>query len=119
MAYVKVATLDELEVGATRLAELAEPVCLVRTDPGTVKAVHDTCSHQQYSLCEGWVDLDSASGSGAIECALHGSTFDLDTGRPDSLPAVRPIPVYACKVDDGAIWVDLDQQLNDALVPRH
>ena len=113
MSWVKVADLDDIKVGGTLLVELDEPVCLVRTDDGTVKAVHDTCSHQQYSLCEGWV------GGNDIECALHGSMFNLDTGAPDALPAVKPIPVYAAKVEDGAIWVDLAQQRNDAPVPRH
>jgi hypothetical protein len=27
--------------------------------------------------------------------------------------------VYACKVEDDAILVDIDQQLNDAPLPRH
>ena len=72
-----------------------------------VKAVHDTCSHQQYSLTEGFVEEND------IECALHGSMFNLDTGEPDSLPATKPIPVYAAKVTDGVVYVDPDQQLND------
>lgn len=113
MGFEKVASLDDLAVGGTKRVELAEPVCLVRLDENVVKAVHDVCSHQEYSLCEGWV------GDNDIECALHGSTFDLDSGDPQSLPAVDPIPVYACKVQDGAVWVDLDDQRNDAEPPRH
>lgn len=114
MADVKVADLDELAVGAARQVHAGgQPVCLVRTDETTVKAVHDTCSHQQYSLSEGWVEPN------AIECSLHGSAFDLDSGAPYGLPAVVAIPVYACAVRDGAVWVDPDRQLNDAPVPRH
>lgn len=114
MAFEPVAKLDDLDVAYTLRVELGgEPICLVRLDDSTVKAVHDTCSHQEYSLSEGFVEGND------IECALHGSMFDLDTGRPDSLPAVKPIPVYACKVEDGAVYVDVAQQLNDAPVPRH
>lgn len=114
MALEKVLDLDDLPVGhACKVDVGGEPICLVRLDEQTVKAVHDTCSHQQYSLSEGWVDDNS------IECNLHGSTFDLDTGQPQSLPAVKPIPVYACAVQDGAIWVDEADQRNDAPVPRH
>jgi 3-phenylpropionate/trans-cinnamate dioxygenase ferredoxin component len=113
MTYQRVAALDDVPVGGTLRVELAEPVCLVRLEGETVKAVHDVCSHEEYSLCEGWVDDNE------IECALHGSTFDLDTGEPDSLPAVDPIPVYACRVTDGAVWVDLEEQRNDATAPRH
>ena len=114
MAPERVFALDELPVGHARAVELGgEPICVVRLDEQTVKAVHDTCSHQQYSLAEGWVDGNT------IECNKHGSAFDLDTGEPASLPAVKPIPVYACELRDGAVWVDEARQLNDAPVPRH
>ncbi len=113
MAFQRVADVDKVEPGGALFADLAEPVCVARLPDGTVKAVHDTCSHQQYPLHEGEVDDNE------IECALHGSTFDLDSGEPQGLPAVKSIPVYACKVEDGGIWVDVDQQLNDAPVPRH
>lgn len=113
MAYQRVAAYDELVPGEARLVELTEPVCVVKLDDGSVKAVHDTCSHQQYPLHEGWVDDNE------IECGLHGSAFDLDDGTPQGLPAVRPIPVYACKVEDGVVYVDLDTKLNDASEPRH
>lgn len=113
MAFERVATLDDLEPGKALFVQLDEPVCVVRMPDDTVRAVHDTCSHQEYPLHEGWVE------DGEIECALHGSTFDLSSGQPQGLPAVKPIPVYACKVEDGGVWVDLANQLNDAPVPRH
>ena len=114
MALEPVLSTDELPVGHARAVELGgEPICVVRTDETTVKALHDTCSHQQWSLAEGWIDGNT------IECALHGSAFNLDTGEPESLPAVKPVPVYACEIRDGAIWVDQADQRNDAPVPRH
>lgn len=114
MAYIRIAPLADLKVNAAMMVELdGIPVCVVRLDTDMVKAVHNTCSHEDYPLHEGWVDEEH------IECALHGSSFNLDTGNPDSLPAVRPIPVYAAKVDDDAIWVDVAQQLNDAPTPSH
>ncbi|QBI21406.1 non-heme iron oxygenase ferredoxin subunit [Egibacter rhizosphaerae] len=113
MAYERVAAIEELEPGVPLRADLAEPVCVMRFDDDSVAAVHDTCSHQQASLSEGWVD------DRQVECPLHGSAFDVDTGDPSSLPAMKPIPVYACKVEDGAVWVDLADQRNDAPTPRH
>jgi 3-phenylpropionate/trans-cinnamate dioxygenase ferredoxin component len=114
MALVRVAALDDLQVGAAMAAEVdGVPVCVVRLDVDVVKAVHNTCSHQDYPLHEGWVDDNQ------IECALHGSSFDLDSGQPQSLPAVKPIPVYAVEVTDGAIHVDVARQLNDAAAPSH
>ncbi len=114
MALKRVLDLDDLPVGHARAVQVGgEPICVVRLDTDVVKAVHDTCSHQQYSLAEGWVEGNT------IECNLHGSAFDLDTGQPESLPAVKPIPVYACAVRGGGIWVDQADQRNDAPVPRH
>ncbi|MPZ72959.1 MAG: Rieske 2Fe-2S domain-containing protein [Nitriliruptorales bacterium] len=114
MVFERVLDLEDLPVGQARVVELGgEPICVARLDEQTVKAVHDTCSHQQYSLSDGWIDDNT------IECAKHGSAFDLDTGDPESLPAVKPIPVYACELRDGAVWVDQADQRNDAPVPRH
>ena len=113
MAWQRIAELDELEVGKPTLAQLKQPICVVRIDNDVVFAVHDVCSHQYYELHEGYVDGCS------IECALHGSSFDLRTGAPDSLPAVRPIPTYAVRIAAGQVQVDSGHQPNDAPVPQH
>ena len=42
-----------------------------------------------------------------IECPKHGSEFDLRTGAPWSLPAVRPVPTYDAAVVDGDVMVEL------------
>jgi 3-phenylpropionate/trans-cinnamate dioxygenase ferredoxin component len=58
-----------------------------------VYAINDRCSHADVSLAEGEVD------GCAIECWLHGSAFDLRTGRPLSLPAIEPVATYAVRVE--------------------
>ena len=52
------------------------------------------CSHAHYFLDEGEVDVDDET----IECPKHGSTFDLNTGRPRTLPATQPVEVFATKI---------------------
>ncbi len=42
-----------------------------------------------------------------IECWKHGSTFSLETGEPQSLPATQPVPVYEVVVKDGEVVVRL------------
>jgi 3-phenylpropionate/trans-cinnamate dioxygenase ferredoxin component len=64
-------------------------------------AIGDQCSHENYSLAEGDVFTDECE----IECWKHGSTFDLRTGEPQSLPAVKPVPTYAVTVEDGDVKV--------------
>jgi 3-phenylpropionate/trans-cinnamate dioxygenase ferredoxin component len=64
-------------------------------------AVGDRCSHEDFSLAEGEVWPDECE----IECAKHGSTFDLLTGEPCSLPATRPVPVYQVTVEGDDVSV--------------
>jgi 3-phenylpropionate/trans-cinnamate dioxygenase ferredoxin component len=107
-----VAVADLAEATPTRVEVDGVPVCLVRLEDG-VHAVHDTCSHQRWSLSEGLV-----WGTG-VECSLHGSTFDLTTGAPMSLPATTPIPTFAVEVRDGTVLVDVSTALNGAVFPEH
>jgi 3-phenylpropionate/trans-cinnamate dioxygenase ferredoxin subunit len=66
-----------------------------------VYVIGDTCTHADVSLSEGEVD----PGDKHIECWKHGSRFSLETGQPDTLPAVKPVPVYDVKVEDGDVMV--------------
>ena len=99
--YLRACPLGDLaEDSATRVELDGVPVCLVRTE-GEVHAVSDVCSHADVSLAEGEVD------GLTIECWLHGSRFDLVSGRPTGLPATRPIPVYPVKIEGDDVYVSL------------
>jgi 3-phenylpropionate/trans-cinnamate dioxygenase ferredoxin subunit len=83
-------------------------VALVHTDDGEFYAVSDICSHGAVSLSDGEVD------GCTLECWLHGSRFDLRTGKPLSLPAVQPIAVYPVTIDGDTVLVDVDGSSNDS-----
>jgi 3-phenylpropionate/trans-cinnamate dioxygenase ferredoxin component len=107
------AKLSELEDATPVQVEIdGTPVCLVRFGD-TVKAIHDVCSHQQWSLADGMV------WDNGVECSLHGSTFDLDTGAPSSLPAMKPVPTFAVQIDGDIVHVDVQVATNDAPFPDH
>jgi 3-phenylpropionate/trans-cinnamate dioxygenase ferredoxin subunit len=74
------------------------PVCIAKSE-GEVFAISDICSHADIPLSEGDV------GEGTVECWLHGSRFDLRTGRPTGLPATQPVPIYPVKIDGDDIYV--------------
>jgi 3-phenylpropionate/trans-cinnamate dioxygenase ferredoxin subunit len=103
-----VASRDDLEPGEAMRLELDGPdgslveVALVRAENGEYYAINDVCSHGQVSLSEGEVDGTT------LECWLHGSTFDLRTGEPTGLPAVRPVPTYPVTYDGEHVLVDTD-----------
>ncbi len=111
MSFEFAVRLDALpEVGAVLVELAGRPVAVVRDEDGDVHAVDDTCSHANVSLAEGEVD------GCTIECWLHGSRFDLRTGRPTSLPAIRPIAVYPIQIEDGTVLVDVAAPLSDAQI---
>ncbi len=94
---------DELAPGEARRFDVAGlRIALVRIGD-EFHAVGDECSHEDYSLSEGEVWAEDCQ----IECPRHGSTFDLVTGDPCSLPATQPVPVYALEVADGKVSVVL------------
>jgi 3-phenylpropionate/trans-cinnamate dioxygenase ferredoxin subunit len=98
--------LDALpEVGAVAVELAGIPVAVVRDEDGHIHAVDDTCSHANVSLSEGEVD------GCTVECWLHGSRFDLRSGRPTALPAIRPIAVYPVQVEGGTVLVDVHSPL--------
>ena len=66
-----------------------------------VFAIGDRCSHAEASLSEGEV-FDHE-----VECPRHGSTFDLRTGKPQSLPATKPVPTYLVQIEDGNVYVEV------------
>ena len=102
---VSVGPLEDLTPGTARKVEVGgRMVALVRIGDD-VYAIGDTCSHANVSLSEGEILEDERE----IECWKHGSTFSLVTGEPQSLPAIKPIPVYKVSVVDGDVLVELHE----------
>ena len=103
--FVKVCALDEVPVDGALGVEIADtPVAIVRTGPEDrpeVFALRDVCSHAEVALSEGEVYNHT------IECWLHGSCFDLRTGKPTNPPATKPVPTYRVRVEDGDVYVSL------------
>jgi 3-phenylpropionate/trans-cinnamate dioxygenase ferredoxin subunit len=102
-AFVRACALDEIADGSTRAVEVEGVELAVVRSGDQVYAIHDECSHAAIPLSEGDVD------DGEIECWLHGSMFDLRTGKAINLPATEPVPVYPVRVEDGDVLVDLSQ----------
>ncbi|MEU6251430.1 bifunctional 3-phenylpropionate/cinnamic acid dioxygenase ferredoxin subunit [Streptomyces sp. NPDC047043] len=77
------------------------PVAVFRTEDGEVYAVDDTCTHQDASLADGWLE------GCFVECPLHAASFDLRTGRPTCAPAKIPVRAHRVSVQDGTIQLDV------------
>ena len=93
-----VADLTENE--AVRVVIDGVAIALVKDSSGECHAIGDTCTHGDISLAEGFVDSDT------LECWAHGSKFSLASGKPLTLPAYEPVPVYELTIVDGDVYID-------------
>jgi len=96
------ATTDLADGEARRFDVGGHRIALVRLSDEWY-GLGDRCSHADISLSEGEVLIEEC----ALECWKHGSSFDLRTGVPLSLPATRPVPVYPITVDGDDVFVEL------------
>jgi 3-phenylpropionate/trans-cinnamate dioxygenase ferredoxin subunit len=104
MSLVRVCAVGDVpELEAQRFDVRGRTVAVVNLGPDGFRAIDAVCSHEHAWLDEGDVDPDD----GTIECPKHGSTFDLDSGRPRSLPAIRPVQVYEVTVKDDDIMIEV------------
>ena len=92
------AEVPEEGVLGVQLGEL--PVAIVRAE-GEVYALRDVCSHEEVPLSEGDV-YDHT-----VECWLHGSCFDVRTGKSTGPPATEPVATYPVKIDGDDVYVAL------------
>src|SRR5579862_9217913 len=99
--YLRACAVADLADESAVAVELdGVPVCIAKTE-GEIFAISDVCSHADIPLSEGDVS------DGTVECWLHGSRFDLRSGRPTGLPATQPVPVYPVKIDGDDVLVAL------------
>ena len=104
MALVRICGVDDVPVGEVRRFEFDHrPIAVVNLGEEGFRAVDAICSHAHYFLDEGEVDPDDET----IECPKHGSTFDLDTGKPRTLPATQPVDVFPVKVESDDVLIEV------------
>ena len=89
---------DELPPGESTRFVADVPIAVFNAD-GEFYAVDDTCTHQDASLSDGFVE------GCYVECPLHAAFFDLRTGEPTCLPAKRPVRTHPVTVQDGTVYV--------------
>ena len=98
---IRICALDELGQDEALKVEIGDiAIAIVKDSSGTVHAIGDTCTHGDISLSEGFVEGET------LECWAHGSKFSLLTGKPLSLPAYEPVPVYKVSIENGDVFVD-------------
>ena len=102
---MRLCTVTDVPTGEVRRFEVDHrPVAVVNLGEEGFRALDAICSHAHYFLDEGEVDVDLET----IECPKHGSTFDLTTGKPRTLPATVPVQVFPVKIENDDILIEVD-----------
>jgi 3-phenylpropionate/trans-cinnamate dioxygenase ferredoxin subunit len=105
VSFVRICPADDIAKGEVVSVTVDDtPIAVVHCDDDSFHAVQDECSHASIPLSEGEVD------GCTLECWLHGSRFDLRTGKPTGPPATEPVPIYPVEVRDGDIYVNLSEE---------
>ena len=97
---IRACTLSALARGEAVRLETEPPIAVFHTEDGELFAIDDTCTHQDASLADGWVE------GCEVECPLHASKFNLRTGAVDAPPAKLPVRAHEVSVVDGIIMVE-------------
>lgn len=98
--FVKVADVGDIPPGERLWVEFDEETVVVFNIDGRFYAIADVCTHDGGPLEDGKLE------GYEVECPRHGARFDVRTGAALCLPAVTPVPTYAVKVEDDAIYVE-------------
>jgi 3-phenylpropionate/trans-cinnamate dioxygenase ferredoxin subunit len=103
-AGIRVAALDDIPVGEGIAVDKTvtgtdDHIALLRDTDGTVWALDDTCTHEDASLADGWVE------DGCVECPLHTSKFCLKDGAVQGLPATGDARPHRVEVRDGEVYL--------------
>ena len=92
---------DRFAPGLARSVEVEGRRLGIYNVGGELYAMDDLCTHDQAYLSEG----DFKPETRTVRCPRHSAHFDLTTGRPKTLPAIRPVRTYAARIEDGRVRI--------------
>jgi 3-phenylpropionate/trans-cinnamate dioxygenase ferredoxin subunit len=97
---------EDIPLGEAVRVDAEVPIAVFNVD-GELLAIDDTCTHQDASLADGWLE------GCAVECPLHAACFDLRTGMPSGPPAKTPVRTHEVVVADGYVYVRVEAPVVD------
>ena len=106
MAFERACGQNEVRDDEALAVDVGDLELAIARDGEEFFAVQNVCSHAEVALSEGEV------ADGTVECWLHGSCFDLRTGKPTHLPATEPVATFPVEVRGDDVYVDATETLN-------
>lgn len=104
LQWVTFINKDEIKDGQREVFDTDYGSILLMNIENTFYAVENVCSHEEYELADGLLN------GCELECTKHGSFFDVRSGEALNPPAIRPIKIFAARVegDDVQILLNID-----------
>ncbi|HYW22064.1 MAG TPA: Rieske (2Fe-2S) protein [Nodularia sp. (in: cyanobacteria)] len=118
MSWTKVLAADALAPKGRQVVKVGTRKILLVNHDNQLYAVDNTCPHLKMPMKNGKI-----TESGAIVCPIHRSAFDLSTGEVQvwcpwpplvgqvlgKISQPKTLPVFPVRVEEGSIWIDLDE----------
>ncbi|MBX7058932.1 MAG: non-heme iron oxygenase ferredoxin subunit [Leptospirales bacterium] len=101
MAYIALLPETELLEAQVRCIQTEIGRIVLARVAGQIHAFEDRCSHDDGPLAGGKLE------GHCIHCPRHGASFDIRNGSALQLPATEDIEIFAVRVVNGQVEVDL------------
>lgn len=102
--FQPVAKTTDLTDPGKMLVEVDDRLVALFHVAGQFYALDDVCTHDGGPLAEG--ELTGCE----IACPRHGARFDIRTGAALTMPATKPTVSHEVKVEDGQVFVKLNER---------
>jgi len=97
-----VCNLNEIPKNEMRCVSLADRNVLVANTADGVFVADEMCTHEDARLCAG-----NLTGT-YVKCPLHGSRFELTTGKVLDDPADEDLVVYPVSIIEDIVYITLE-----------
>ena len=101
--FVEAGRAGELRPGTMKRVDLRGRRILLANVQGRICAADDTCTHEDASLSTGVLKGE------LVKCPLHGSRFNVCTGKALEEPAEADLRTYPVRLEGERILVGLPQ----------
>lgn len=96
----------ELPVNSARCVTIEGiPIALFHLKSG-LYATHDTCTHADASLAEGYLDGEE------VECPLHQGRFHIPTGKALCRPVIVDVQTFPVRIENERICIGIEPASN-------
>ena len=103
MSKILLANIDDININDMKQISVNNYNYLVANINGKIFVTDDSCTHEEAELTMGCLKGDT------VKCPLHGSYFDLKTGKALNEPADEPIETHEVILEDGQIYISSEE----------